>query len=114
MILLSSALAWLWQKLGGRLALFRWGLAVFCLLLVAFSVKDGYVAVSQLGREGQGFAHRGISDSPAIQAIKDMPSRVIYTNKPGAIFLLAGKSAYVAPTPVDPVTNRPRPGYLED
>ena len=63
-ILFSSAMAWLWSRLIGRLAVLRWVLVVFCLLLMVFSVKDGYAAVNQLGREGQGFAHRGIRDSP--------------------------------------------------
>ena len=43
-----------------------------------------------------------------------MPPTVIYSNKPGAIFLLTGKSAYVAPTPVDPVTGQSRSNYNDD
>jgi hypothetical protein len=72
-ILFSSAMAWVWNRLSGRLAVLRWILAAFCLVLAIFSVKDGYAAMNQIGREGQGFAHRGISDSAAIQAIRLMP-----------------------------------------
>jgi hypothetical protein len=113
-ILFSSAMAYLWNRLKGRLAVLRWVLVVFCLLLMVFSVKDGSAAVHQLGREGQGFAHRGISDSPAIQAIRSMPPIVIYSNKPGAIFLLTGKAAYVTSTPMDPVTGQARPNFNDD
>lgn len=113
-ILFSSALAWLWNRLRSRPVALRWALAIFCLLLVAFSVKDGYAAVNQLGREGQGFAHRGISDSPAIQAICLAPQPVIYSNKPGAIFLLTGRTSYVTPTPIDPVTGQRRSNYNDD
>lgn len=113
-ILFSSALAWLWDRFKKKTAFVRWVLAIFCLLLVAFSIKDGYAAVNQLGREGQGFAHRGISGSPAIEAIRLMPPTVIYSNKPGAIFLLTSKSAYVAPTPMDPVTGQTRSNFKDD
>jgi len=88
--------------------------AIFCLLLVVFSAKDGYAAVGQLGREGQGFAHRGISESPAVEIIRAMPPTLIYSNKPGAIFLLTGKTAYVAPTPIDPVTGQERSNFQDD
>jgi hypothetical protein len=114
MILFSSALAYLWNQLSGRTVILRWLLAMFCLLLATFSVKDGYAAINQLGGEGQGFAHRGISGSPAIQAIQMMPPTIIYSNKPGAIFLLTGKSAYVTPTPGDPVTGQNRSTYQDD
>jgi len=114
MILFASALAWVWSKLHGRLAVLRWGMAALLALLVAFSVKDGYAAVGQLGREGQGFAHREISGSTAIQTIRQMPPTIIYSNRPGAIFLLTGRSAYVAPTPGDPVTGQARGSYAED
>jgi flagellar biosynthesis protein FliQ len=114
MILFSSAMAWLWNWLNGRLTVLRWVLLVFCLVLIAFSAKDGYAAVNQLGREGQGFAHRGISDSPAIQTIRSSPPIIIYSNKPGAIFLLTGKPAYVTPTPMDPVTGKARSNFNDD
>ena len=114
MILFSSALAWLWNSLERPRAGWRWAVAIFCLLLVVFSVKDGYAAVSQLGREGQGFAHRGISESPAVEIIQAMPPTLIYSNKPGAIFLLTGKTTYVAPTPIDPVIGQERSNFQDD
>jgi len=113
-ILFCSALAWLWNLLERPHAGWRWVVAIFCLLLVVFSAKDGYAAVIQLGREGQGFAHRGISESPAVEIIRAMPPTLIYSNKPGAIFLLTGKTAYVAPTPIDPVTGQERSNFQDD
>ena len=113
-ILFSSAMAWLWNRIQGRMVVLRWFLVALCLLLVGFSIKDGYAAVNQLGREGQGFAHRGIQDSAAIEAIRLMPPTIIYSNKPGAIFLLTGKPAYVAPTPMDPVTGQSRANFSND
>jgi hypothetical protein len=114
MILFSAAMGWLWNRLNGHLAVLRWILIVFGLLLMVFSVKDGYAAVNQLRREGQGFAHRGISDSPAIKTIRGMPQIIIYSNKPGAIFLLTGKAAYVTPTSMDPVTEQARSNFDDD
>jgi len=43
-----------------------------------------------------------------------MPPTLIYSNKPGAIFLLTGKTAYVAPTPIDPVTGQERSNFQDD
>jgi len=113
-ILFSGGMAWLWNRFSGRMAVLRWALAAFCLSLALFNVKDGYAAMLQLGREGQGFAHRGISGSPSIQAIRLMRPTVIYSNKPGAIFLLTGKPSYVAPTPMDPVTGQDRSNFSGD
>jgi hypothetical protein len=114
MILFWSALAWVWSKAGGRLVFVRWVIATFCVVLIAFSIKDGYTAMIQLGSEGQGFAHRGFSASPAIEAIRQFSPTIFYSNKPGAIFLLTGKTAYVAPTPTDPVTGLGRTNYTDD
>jgi hypothetical protein len=107
-------MAWLWNRIQGKMVVLRWFLVALCLLLVGFSITDGYAAVNQLGREGQGFAHRGIQDSPAIEAIRLMPPTIIYSNKPGAIFLLTDKPAYVAPTPMDPVTGQTRANFNND
>ena len=113
-ILFSGGMAWLWNRFSARMAVLRWILVAFCLSLALFNVKDGYTAMHQLGKEGQGFAHRGISGSPAIQAIRLMPPTVIYSNKPSAIFLLTGKPSYVAPTPLDPVTGQTRSNFSDD
>ena len=114
MILFWSALAWLWSKASGRLVFVRWVIAIACGILIVFSVKDGYAAMLQLGSEGQGFAHRGLSGSPAIETIRQLSPTTLYSNKPGAIFLLTGKTAYVAPTPTDPVTGLGRTNYMDD
>ncbi len=113
-ILACSGLAWLWVWLKTRSRVLPWLLPVFCLAWTVFSAKDGYATVARLAQEGQGFAHRGISGSPAMQLIRSLPPGIIYSNKPGAIFLLTAKTAYVTPTPLDPVTNQPRQGFAED
>lgn len=113
-IIICSAIAWLWNKLRQRATALGWALVVLCLALAIFNVKDGYAAMTQLSLEGQGFTHRGISSSPAIQVIRQMPPTILYSNKPGAIFLLTGKSAYVTPTPIDPVTELTRTNYNND
>jgi hypothetical protein len=86
-----------------------------CIGLAAFSFKDGVDSVSYLSREGIGFTNRGWRESPALQAVKELPTdRVIYSDRPTAIYLLTGRSAYTIPTLVDPVTTRERPGYEND
>jgi len=75
---------------------------------------DGVAAVRQLRSEGQGFAHLGWQQSPAIQAVRDLPSLIIYTNKPTAIYLLTDRSAYITPTPSDAVTGLERPDFTSD
>jgi 4-amino-4-deoxy-L-arabinose transferase-like glycosyltransferase len=114
-ILFASTLAWLWRNLGQRAAALRGLVALFCAGLALASLSDGVAAVRDLSRDGLGFANQGLRESPAIQSIRDLPATtVIYSNKPGAIFLLAGKSAYVAPTPTDPVTTQARANYASD
>jgi hypothetical protein len=44
-----------------------------------------------------------------------MPAeRVVYSDRPTAIFLLTGRSAYTIPTAVDPVTAQARLDYRDD
>ena len=121
-ILFASVLAWAWQasrRLSPRLpqwagAAARWGLVIASLGLALMSARDGMTTVRQLGQEGQGFAHRGWRESPAVETVRGLPAVIIYTNKPAAIYLLTGKSAYVTPTPTDAVTGLEREGYAAD
>ena len=114
MILFACGLAWLWERLSGRAAILRLGLGLFCALFLLFSVRDGLAAVQQLSAQGQGFAHQGWGESRTLQAIRDLPEIILYSNKPTAIYLLTGKSAYIIPTPTDSVTGLPRPAYAAD
>ena len=83
-------------------------------LAAVFSLVDGVDAVRQLSSEGQGFAYSSWRDSPAIQAVRGLPPVILYSNKPTAIYLLAGKSAYITPTPSDAVTGLEREGFSAD
>ncbi|HNT23765.1 MAG TPA: glycosyltransferase family 39 protein [Anaerolineales bacterium] len=114
MILFASGLAWLWQALGKQEAA-KWILALFCAGLVLASLWDGATAVHDLRLEGRGFAHQGWQESPAIQTVRDLPTTtIIYSDKPGAIFLLTGRAAYVLPTPMDAVTTQARANFAGD
>jgi len=88
--------------------------AVVALLTASFSLVDGISAVGQLSKDGQGFAHSGWQASPAIQAVRGLPPVTLYSNKPTAIYLLTGRSAYITPTPTDAVTGLERDNFTAD
>jgi len=113
-ILFASGLAWVWRSFIGRAKGLRWVVGIACVFFVLFSVKDGLAAVRQLSTQGQGFAHQGWRESRTIQALQNFPQIILYSNKPTAIYLLTGRSAYVIPTPMDTVTGLPRPTYAVD
>jgi 4-amino-4-deoxy-L-arabinose transferase-like glycosyltransferase len=112
--LFAGGLGWAWRWLVERKRRLRWVVVGMALLAVAFSLVDGISAVRQLGSEGQGFAHSGWQESPAIQAVRQLPPVTIYCNKATAIYLLTGRSAYVIPTPTDPVTGLERLEFAGD
>jgi len=114
MILFACGLAWVWKALSGRVAILRWGIGLFCALFLIFSVKDGLSMVQQLSTQGQGFAHQGWQASQTIQAIQRLPEITLYSNKPTAIYLLTGRSAYNIPTPTDSATGLSRSSYASD
>ena len=94
--------------------MWRWAMAIVALLAASFSLADGVPAVRQLSSEGQGFAHLGWQQSPAIQAVRELPGVMLYSNKPTAIYLLTGRSAYITPTPTDAVTGLERDNFNAD
>ncbi len=92
----------------------RWLVVAACLALAVFSLRDGLAVVAYLDRDGLGFNHSGWRNSPAIAQVRALPPLVLYSNRPTAIYLLTGKSAYVTPTPTDAVTTLTRPEYAAD
>jgi hypothetical protein len=92
----------------------RWTLAAALIALVFFSLRDGLAAVSYLSRDGLGFNHSGWRDSPAIAQVRTLNANILYSNRPTAIYLLTGKSAYVIPTLTDAVTTQERSNYAAD
>jgi 4-amino-4-deoxy-L-arabinose transferase-like glycosyltransferase len=112
--LFAAGLGWAWRWLIHRRPRWRWAVALLALLAVAFSLLDGLAAVRELGKDGQGFAHSGWQRSPAIQAVRGLPPLILYSNKPTAIYLLTGRSAYITPTPSDAVTTLERDNFTAD
>lgn len=114
-VLLVSGLSWLWRRFRAwRYPIGRWAILLFTASLMLTSVLDGIAAVNQLSRQGLGFSHQVWRQSPAVPAIRSLPFSTLYSNKPGAVYLLTGRNAYVTPTPLDPVTDQERPNYLEN
>jgi len=87
--------------------------ALACSVVFIFTgIQDNRAAVEDLSREGQGFAHRGLSQSPAIPAIRMMPDEMIlYSNRPNITLILADKPAYILLGRIDPVKQEERPNY---
>jgi hypothetical protein len=115
MILFASGLAWLWRLSRERYPVMNWGITFIMIGMVIFSFKDTRDTVAYLSREGIGFTNRGWRESPALHSIEEMSSDLmIYSDRPTAIFLLTGHSAYTIPTSFDPVTASTRPDYQAD
>jgi hypothetical protein len=114
LVLFTAGLGWAWRWLVERRYKWRWAVAAVALLVAAFSLVDGISAVQQLGKDGQGFAHSGWQQSPAIQVVRGLPQVTLYSNKPTAIYLLTGRSAYITPTPTDAVTGLERETFSAD
>jgi 4-amino-4-deoxy-L-arabinose transferase-like glycosyltransferase len=114
LVLFTAGLGWAWRWLVERRYKWRWAVAAVALLVAAFSLVDGISAVQQLGKDGQGFAHSGWQQSPAIQVVRGLPQVTLYSNKPTAIYLLTGRSAYITPTPTDAVTGMERETFSAD
>ena len=114
LVLFAGGLGWAWQRLLQRRNVWRWAVAVVALLVASFSLADGVSAVQQLSSEGQGFANIGWQQSPAIRAVRELPQVTLYSNKPTAIYLLTGRSAYITPTPSDAVTGLERENFNAD
>jgi 4-amino-4-deoxy-L-arabinose transferase-like glycosyltransferase len=112
--LFAGGLGWAWRWFVAHKLRWRWVIALLALLAVAFSLLDGIAAVRELGKDGQGFAHSGWQQSPAIQAVRELPPLILYSNKPTAIYLLTGRSAYITPTPSDAVTGLDRDNFAAD
>jgi 4-amino-4-deoxy-L-arabinose transferase-like glycosyltransferase len=86
--------------------------AVAALVLFGLSSYGQVAAVAELSRGGQGYASFKWYDSKAMAFLRGLPQDAkIYTNEPGAVYLYAGRPAYVLPDRIDPVTAEARPGF---
>ncbi|NPV76161.1 MAG: hypothetical protein HPY59_07270 [Anaerolineae bacterium] len=106
-LLFVAGMVWLWRR--GR------GLRVVALLLtvgLAFSFAEDTQDTVRLWRlHGQGFAHESWSESLTIETVKRLPDVDIFTNRPQAINLLAGRGSYILLSPINPATQLPREDY---
>jgi hypothetical protein len=117
LILLFSGIPLLFQKIQSKTGQFQSiqpilmaGLLIFVIL----NSVDGVRAAEQLGRDGLGLNHSGWRESQAIQYVRSLPAQTIYSNRPTAIYLLTGRSSYILPTQIDPVTTTARSSYQDD
>jgi hypothetical protein len=64
-------------------------------------------------RDGGGFAHRIWRESPTLAALRDVPhDKWIYTNAPGAVYLLTGRAVIIAiPTESSASSTLANPDY---
>lgn len=106
-LLFVAGMVWLWRRGGG--------LRVVALLLtagLALSFAEDTQDTVRLWRlHGQGFAHESWSESRTIETVKRLPDVDIFTNRPQALNLLAGRGSYILLSPINPATQLPREDY---
>jgi hypothetical protein len=105
-------LGWLWSKK-------KWAGKAAVIILVAglflSLAEDTLDVVRDLHKEGQGFASSEWRESETIAAVRILPpEKVLVSNKSTAIYILTGRPAFIAPSPINPATGRAREGYQED
>lgn len=104
-------LAWLWQS---RKRWLRVAVLAAVIALAASFSRDALAAVDVLHGDGQGLASSYWRSSPTVGAARRLPGVTLYSNKVNALYLLAERPAYILPSPLNPATNQPRPGYRQD
>lgn len=111
LVLLMAGLDWVFRQKGLVVQIIP---VVILLVILGFSISEGLTEVKQLSKDGLGYASQGVRLSPTIQYIKELPPILIYTNKSYMVYIVAGRPAYLAPGPTDPVTQAPRENYQQD
>ncbi len=108
LLVMLTYLGWhLWQK-QKTISL------LFFLMLVSLSIYNFTSTLAQLRKGGQGYASFQWFDSEAMDFLRQLPeSTRIYSNQVGPVYLYTGRSGYVLPDLVDPVTGLPRGRYEE-
>jgi hypothetical protein len=84
------------------------------LLLAVWSIGRGARLAHEQWRNGSGFAHRQWRESETLGALRELVSREtwIYTNAPGAMYLLTGRPSIIAlPSKFSASSMRENPKY---
>ncbi|MBL8102461.1 MAG: phospholipid carrier-dependent glycosyltransferase [Anaerolineales bacterium] len=111
LIMLVFFIHWVWQK---RAVYWRSLSAMIAIFILAVSAYGMSASVVQLRKGGQGYASFVWFDSEAMAFLRNLPEGTrIYSNQAGPVYLYTGRSGYVLPDLVDPVTGLPREGYEE-
>ncbi len=103
---------WLWRT-------GKWPLqaltVILALSVMAVSVGDNLRTVDRLQSDALGYASAHWRNSKTITAVEALPpGTILYSNSPTAIYILTDRSAYIMPTPVDPVDQQPRESFDDD
>jgi hypothetical protein len=90
------------------------GYAIVLIAVVTSAVRSS-ADVKTAYHDGAGFAHDIWRNSPTIAAMRQLPSElIIYTNAPGAAYLLTGKPVIITiPAPTSGSSLLPNPEYEE-
>lgn len=106
-LLFVAGVVWLWRRGGG--------LRVTALILtigLALSLAEDTQDTVRLWRlHGQGFAHESWVVSRTVETVRRLPEVDIFTNRPQALNLLAGRGSYILLSPINPATQLPRDDY---
>lgn len=106
-LLFVMGMVWLWRR-GGGLRIVSLLLTVGLALSFAEDTQD---SIRLWRLHGQGFAHESWSESLTIETVKRLPEVDIFTNRPQALNLLAGRGSYILLSPINPATQLPRENY---
>jgi hypothetical protein len=88
---------------------FAWG--GLLVLLLAANSWTATEWLNRLSREGFGYSNVYWRESPTIKFLKASESKLIYSNAPDPIYLLAGKAVAAIPNNLDPRSRLANPDY---
>ena len=105
LILLMFGLAWLFTHYG-----VIWKISTLLVVLVAagWVGYEGWQEVKQLSLSGLGFNSLGVTASPTIRYIEQMPPGIIYSNRAYLVYIITDRLAYMLTGTSDPVTGSER------
>jgi 4-amino-4-deoxy-L-arabinose transferase-like glycosyltransferase len=112
LILLVTFLGRLWKRPAFSNKLLS--VVLSAALLWSFGV-DGWNTAAGLHEYGQGFTSYRWRESEIIKVVRELPPDVtLFSNRPTALYILAGRSAYAMLSPYNTARGEKRPHYDED